>query len=177
MADRDHLFIDILKQAENAYIVLKPFQNAVTSDHKFIERVKKAAVEAGVADRLIFVSPLKNAGDLMGLLVLADVQLDTYPYGGWTTNLEALYYHIPIVTQEGNMARNRWGAGLIRQLGIEDGIARNEKEYVDWAVRFAKDENFRKSVSERIEQKAKATLFNGEAGQAVYETTLLHICK
>ncbi len=175
--DRDHLFIDILKQAENAYIVLKPFQNAVTSDHKFIERVKKAAVEAGVADRLIFVSPLKNAGDLMGLLVLADVQLDTYPYGGWTTNLEALYYHIPIVTQEGNMARNRWGAGLIRQLGIEDGIARNEKEYVDWAVRFAKDENFRRSVSERIEQKAKATLFNGEAGQAVYETTLLHICK
>lgn len=173
--NRDELFIEILQKAPNAYIVLKPFQSTDTVDYKFKERIQKKAEAANVADRLIQLPPLPDPGDLMGLIVLADVQLDTYPYGGWTTNLEALYYHLPLVTQVGNMARNRWGFGLLRALGISEGIAGNEREYVDWAVRFAKEPDLRKRVAAVIEEKASQILFNGAAAQSSYEAVLTQI--
>lgn len=175
--DRDAVLVEILRQAENAYIVLKPFQNSVSVDQKFIDRLMLAAKKAGVEKRLIFVPPLQHPGDLMGLLVVADVQLDTYPYGGWTTNLEALYYDLPIVTQEGDMARNRWGAGLLRTLGIKAGIAQDETSYVKWAVRFAKEADLRRNVAAAIKQRAKSELFDGPSGQAVYEKTLRQLCR
>lgn len=175
--ERDQVLIDILKKADQAYIVLKPFQNKVSSDMKFVERIKEKAQEAGVEDRLIFVPALEEPGDLMGLLVLADIQLDTYPYGGWTTNLEALYYHLPIVTQEGEFARSRWGAGLLRSLGIHEGIARNDREYVKWAVKYASDTGLRNEIKRKIADSVADKLFNGPAGQAVYEEFLQKICK
>jgi len=172
---RDALLIDILRQAPEAYIVLKPFQGPNTVDLKFNRRVMAKAQAAGVEKRLLILPPLPKPGDLMGLLVLADVQLDTYPYGGWTTNLEALYYHLPIVTQEGNIARSRWGAGLLRSLGIQEGIAQTEAEYVEWAVKFALDKSLRESIAARMEVKVEDTLFNGEAAQASYEKEILRM--
>ena len=175
--ERDRLLIDILRQVDNAYVVLKPFQDEASIDCKFINRLKTAARKAGVENRLILLNPLKRAGDLMNLVKLADIQLDTYPYGGWTTNMEALYYHLPIVTQEGKIARTRWGAGLLRVLGVTEGIAANEKEYVKWAVKFAKEEPLRKQVTARIAEQVEKVLFNGQAAQAAYEKVLQEIAK
>ena len=120
-------------------------------------------------------SALQDAGDLMALLQLADVQLDTYPYGGWTTNLEALYYGLPVVTQQGNLARSRWGAGLLSAMGISEGIAQNEREFVDWAVRFALEPRLRAQVSQKIEERAPKVLFDGEAAQPAYEAALVRM--
>ena len=172
---RDDLLIKILEQAPNAYILLKPFLSQGTMDGKFSHRIMEKARKAGVDNRMKVAGPLPNAGDLMSLLTLADVQLDTYPYGGWTTNLEALYYGLPIVTQEGDLARNRWGAGLLRAIGTENGIAHDEKEYVEWAVRFAKDEALRKETAQLILDRAKPILFNGQKMQKSYEDVLLRI--
>ena len=107
------------------------------------------------------------------MITLADVQLDTYPYGGWTTNLEALYYHLPIVTQYAEMARTRWGKRLLEVLDIQEGIAKNEREYVEWAVKFATDDEMRNRVTMQIKDKAAAVLFNGEKAQPAYEDALI----
>ena len=73
------------------------------------------------------------------------------------------------------MARSRWGAGLLRSLGIREGIAANEKEYVKWAITLAENKDLRQSLHKKIEEKAKNILFNGSAGQAAYEKALLKI--
>ena len=170
---RDDLLIEILQKAPKAYIVLKPFQSTGTVDYKFMDRIKAKAKAAGVEARLIQLPPLPNPGDLMGLITLADVQLDTYPYGGWTTNLEALYYHLPIVTQYAEMARTRWGKRLLEVLDIQEGIAKDEREYVEWAVKFATDDEMRNRVTMQIKDKAAAVLFNGEKAQPAYEDALI----
>ena len=172
---RDELLVDILRQAPEAYIVLKPFQGPDTVDFKFKQRVMEKAKAAGVEQRLIILPPLARPGDLMGLLVLADIQLDTYPYGGWTTNLEALYYHLPIVTQEGDQARSRWGAGLLLAMDIKEGIARTEREYVKWAVKLAQDTQLRLAVKKKIAACVENTLFNGPGMQPAYEQALLQM--
>ena len=169
---RDKVLIAILQQAPNAVVVLKPFMNFANVDNHLYIRLKRAARQAGVEERLIVLPPLQQARDLLSLLAVSDVQLDTYPYGGWTTNMEALYMGLPIVTQEGRLARGRWGAAMLRAMNIQQGIARNEDEYIGWAVRYAQDETLRSKVREQIKAQVKDVLFNGTKAQACYEEHL-----
>lgn len=169
--ERDRILVEILKRVPNACIAIKPY-NSYDTGHQMDARIMAVAKEAGVESRLFIVPPLKHVGPLLSI---ADIQLDTYPYGGWTTNMEALYMGLPIVTQEGEMARSRWGAHMLRALGIYEGIAAIEDEYIEWAVRFAQDRKLRQDVSGRIMSQGKQILFNGASAQAAYEDVLLKI--
>lgn len=173
--ERDKVLIEILRKADNACIALKPFMTPHLTDKQFIDRLQSAAERAGVRDRLIILPPLEKSTDLMSLLLQSDVQLDTYPYGGWTTNMEALYAGLPIITQEGDMARNRWGAALLKTLGVTEGIAGNESEYIDWAVRFAHNPELRYQIRDQIKSKVKSVLFNGISAQKDYEEILIEL--
>jgi protein O-GlcNAc transferase len=168
---RDTLLIEILKRVPNSCMLLKPCHSA-NFDHQLGERIRKAARAAGVEKQLFIVPPL---GRVDVLLAIADIQLDTYPYGGWTTSLEGLYMGLPMVTQEGDMARSRWGGHMLRALGIQEGIAFNEKEYIEWAVRLAHHKELREKIKEKINGQVRAILFNGPAAQPSYENTLLKI--
>lgn len=172
---RDSLFVDILKKAPNAWIVLKPFAIRSSIDNEFATRIVSAAKLAGVADRLIILPPIGQTSHVMGLLAIADAQLDTFPYGGWTTNMEALYMGLPIVTQEGELARSRWGAGMLKALGICEGIASNEEEYVAWAVKFAQSPELLGKLKKHINEHAKHVLFNGAASQPSFDNALIKI--
>jgi len=169
--ERDRILVEILKRVPNACIAIKPYSSYDTG-HEMDTRIMAVAKNAGVEDRLFIVPPLKHVGPLLSI---ADIQLDTYPYGGWTTNMEALYMGLPIVTQEGDMARSRWGAHMLRVLGVYEGIANSADEYVEWAVRFARDSELRQYVKGKIIKKGRESLFNGEAAQLDYEEALLKV--
>jgi len=169
---RDRILVEILKQAPNAWIILKPFQNPPSIHPGFAKRVMEMAKAAGVGTRLLILPPLPKPQDVLGLLSIADVQLDTYPYGGWTTNMEALYMGLPLVTQQGGMMRNRWGACMLRALGIREGIAGDEAEYIAWAVKLSKDGMMRGRLKEQIQGNVMDVLFNGKKAQAAYEQAL-----
>ena len=173
--ERDELLIRILQQAPQALIALKPFMNPDLLQPQWIRRVQEAAKKAGVESRLRIIPPLAQAKDLMDFLAMADIQLDTYPYGGWTTNMEAVYAGLAIVTQEGEQARTRWGAHILRALGVTAGIAGNEDEYVRQAVELVENKVLREQVRRQIREKAQETLFNGVAAQAAYEAELFRI--
>ncbi len=172
--DQDRLFLEILRRVPNAWLVLKPFQTPDAVDPKFMERLFVPARAAGVAGRILIVPPFRQARDVLGLLRFADIQLDTYPYGGWTTNMEAVYMGLPIVTQEGDMARSRWGAAMLRAMGIGDGIARTGAEYVDQAVRLGLDAKLREQVRGKIRENAASLFFEGASAQPAYEEMLVN---
>ena len=109
--------------------------------------------------------------EVMDLYMLADVQLDTYPFGGWTTTLEALHAGLPLVTREGALGRNRFGAASLRRLGISDGIAGTDAGYVDAAVRLGTDAALRASLRERI-LASRSVLFAPNDSRHDYEKTL-----
>lgn len=170
---RNALLIEILKKAPNSCIVLKPY-HFLNEDQTFANRLTAAAQAAKVSDRLFIIPPLKYVD---ALLAVSDIQLDTYPYGGWTTNMEALYAGLPIVTQQGELARSRWGAHMLKAVGVLEGIAANEQEYVEWAVRYACDDELRAKVKRVIKMRAETVLFNGEAAQSSFEEALVKIAQ
>ena len=70
------------------------------------------------------------------------------------------------------MARSRWGAAMLREMGIQHGIARTGEEYVEQAVRLGQDSKLRAELSAVIREKAKTLFFDGAAAQTAYENAL-----
>jgi predicted O-linked N-acetylglucosamine transferase (SPINDLY family) len=68
-----------------------------------------------------------------------DIALDTTPFNGSATTLQALWMGVPVVTLAGGHAASRLGASLLRTLGQPGWVAEDEDAYVATAVRLARD--------------------------------------
>ena len=67
------------------------------------------------------------------------MRLDTYPYAGHTTSLDALWMGVPVITRfgQGPLSRGAWTQ--LCNLGLPDFAARDEDEYVRLAIATAQD--------------------------------------
>ena len=93
----------------------------------------------GVApSRVEFVQP----GARLAYLELyhrLDLVLDTFPYNGHTTSLDALWMGVPVVSLAGKSAVSRAGLSQLNHLGLPELAAHSEDEYVEIAARLAGD--------------------------------------
>jgi predicted O-linked N-acetylglucosamine transferase (SPINDLY family) len=96
-------------------------------------------------------------------LGIADVVLDTYPYNGATTTLETLWMGIPLVTRVGEQFAARNSYTMMMNVGITEGVAWTDEEYVEWGIRFGKDEVLRRQVTWKLRQSRKTSaLWNAQ---------------
>lgn len=100
-------------------------------------------------DRVVFLPRLSQA-DFLHLQGLADVLLDTHPFGGGNTCYEAFACGTPVVTLPSGLMRGRLALGLYRQMGVRDCVAGSVEEYASLAVRLATDHGFRETVKAKI---------------------------
>jgi predicted O-linked N-acetylglucosamine transferase (SPINDLY family) len=68
-----------------------------------------------------------------------DIALDTLPYNGHTTSLDAYWMGVPVVTLVGETIVGRAGLSLASNLQLLDWVAPEPTQYVDIATRFAAD--------------------------------------
>lgn len=98
------------------------------------ERLKKYAAGRGIApERLIFAEKLANPHHL-ARYVLADLFLDTTPYGAHTTASDALWMGVPMLTLSGRSFASRVCGSLIRAAGIPEMITNSAEEFVARAI-------------------------------------------
>ena len=87
----------------------------------------------------------------------ADIALDTFPFSGCATSLDALWMGVPVVTLSGETMVSRQGASLLTALGLVDLIAENADDYVRRAVDLANDaarrRELRAALRERVREK------------------------
>lgn len=97
----------------------------------------------------------------------ADIYLDAFPFGGFNTLVEVLCAGVPVVTLEGRAARGRFGAAMLRRLGLPGFlIAKDASSYVEAARRLCDDPGLRADVRARIGGPARvlAALNDPDAG-------------
>ena len=70
-----------------------------------------------------------------------DVCLDTFPYNGHTTSLDAFWMGVPVVTLVGATVVGRAGLSQATNLGLPELVARTPDEYVRTAADLCKDLN------------------------------------
>lgn len=78
-------------------------------------------------------------GAHLNRLQLADLVLDTSPYGAHTTASDALWAGVPVVTCAGETFPSRVAGSLLHAVGLSELIALSEDDYFTVALTLATD--------------------------------------
>jgi predicted O-linked N-acetylglucosamine transferase (SPINDLY family) len=141
------LQMKIIKQVPNSYLLVKMRANP----ESLMKIYRELADEVGISiEQMRFIQPDPDEMTHRANLQLADVVLDTFPYNGATTTLETLWMGVPLVTKVGQafVARNSYA--FMQQVGVTEGIAHTDAEYVDWGVRLGTDLALRQQVMGKL---------------------------
>ena len=148
--DADALFLELLSRDEDAVLL---FFAATTEGQRqaFVRRLERGMKTRGLPPRQqIKLLPLLSHREFRRVMSVADVMIDTPHWSGGGTSLSALASGLPIVTLEGRFMRGRQSAAMLRSVGLEELIARDAEEYVQLALRVARDSDYRRTLSARI---------------------------
>lgn len=99
-------------------------------------------VDAGriIFDDYLPDDPGLSQGALLRRYHSIDLALDTFPYGGMTTTLDALWMGVPVVSLIGERNLGRAGLSLLNNVGLHDLAVDSVDGYLDAAVRLALDQ-------------------------------------
>ena len=126
-------WLDILNQVPDSVLWL------LDSSDKTKARMRAMAEEKGVAGgRLVFAPKLANSHHL-ARYPLADLFLDSVPYGAHTTASDALWMGVPVLTLSGRCFASRVCGSLVRSAGLTDLVCTSPDDYVARAVALAGD--------------------------------------
>jgi predicted O-linked N-acetylglucosamine transferase (SPINDLY family) len=113
-------------------------------------------------ERTEFV-PFRPRAEYLRTYQRIDFGLDTFPYNGHTTSLDALWMGVPTLTRVGETCVGRGGLSQLHQLKLSELAAHSDRAFVDAAIALAADlpklAALRSSLRARLERSA---LMNGE---------------
>lgn len=103
------------------------------------QRLRDYAAQRGIArERLVFADKLANPFHL-ARYELADLFLDTTPYGAHTTASDALWSGVPVLTLSGRSFASRVCGSLVHAAGIPELVCTSVRQYVARAVEYGSD--------------------------------------
>jgi predicted O-linked N-acetylglucosamine transferase (SPINDLY family) len=121
-------------------------------------RLRERATQQGVApERLVFAEKKPNPVHV-ARYALADLFLDTFPYGAHTTASDAMWMGVPILTIPGKSFASRVCASLVKAAGVGELTCANLAEYVERAVALGGKPHELEALKERLLANRSASL-------------------
>jgi predicted O-linked N-acetylglucosamine transferase (SPINDLY family) len=102
----------------------------------FLDELQKQGI---CADRIFFAKRIDSMGEHLSRLALADLFLDTNPYGAHTTAIDALKSGLPVLTIMGEAFPSRVAASLLNTLKLPELITYSREEFEALAIKLAVD--------------------------------------
>jgi predicted O-linked N-acetylglucosamine transferase (SPINDLY family) len=131
------IWSEILKRVENSKLFLKAKQ---LDNLKIVENIRKKFQKNGIStEKIITEGRSKTREEMLKKYNQIDIALDPFPYSGITTSLEANWMGVPLLTKKGNNFYSRTGVSINKNLGMDDWIANNDKDYISKAISKASD--------------------------------------
>jgi predicted O-linked N-acetylglucosamine transferase (SPINDLY family) len=163
-------WMSILRQVDGSVLWL-------AADNPFSEaNLKAAAKRAGIDEARLIISERADPDLYLSRLALADLFLDTFPYNAGTVASDAMRMQLPIITLCGAAFASRMATSLLRMIGATRGITTSVAQYVETAVRLARDPAAYQSYKALFTAAAwQNTIGNIERFTAEYEATILRI--
>jgi protein O-GlcNAc transferase len=127
------LWRGVLHETGAARLLLMAPQGSART--RLIERLASHGIDS---ERVRFV-PFQSRADYLRTYREIDIGLDTFPYNGHTTSLDACWMGVPVVTRVGATAAGRAGLSQLMNLGLSELAADSDAQFVDIAVRLAHD--------------------------------------
>ncbi len=95
--------------------------------------------DAGVSPDRLSMHPRSDMASYLALHQQVDICLDTFPYGGGTTTLNAIWMGVPTLTVTGSTIASRCGATILGLIGLPEFVAVDVDDFVRKGVAAASD--------------------------------------
>ena len=158
------IWMDILSSVPKSVLwLLRPNPTAIKN------LIAEAGLRGITEDRLIFTQresvPLDQENDRISRYLasyqLADLFLDTWPYGAGTTGIDAIYAGLPVLTKTGKAAVSRMATSYLHGIVDQELIVTSVEEYRDTAIELARNPEKLRRIKENLEiNKFTTPLFN-----------------
>jgi protein O-GlcNAc transferase len=154
------LWASVLRAIPSSRLVLKDLSTADAGVQKSI--LDTFATHGILSERITFLEQQAWIVDHLATYGKVDIALDTYPYNGATTTMEALWMGVPVISLVGNRTSSRYGLSFLNGAGLQDLAVDSPDAYVKAALKLSN--NLEELSTQRMQLRqriARSLLCNG----------------
>jgi protein O-GlcNAc transferase len=122
------------------------------------KRIVETLQREGIDSRQVEFVDFRSRREYLELYRELDIVLDTFPYNGHTTSLDAVWMGTPVVSLAGNTPVSRAGLSQLTNLGLPELVAHSEEDYVKIAVELAGDLSRLAELRSTLRDRMKASV-------------------
>jgi predicted O-linked N-acetylglucosamine transferase (SPINDLY family) len=137
---------NILQKDPNAIITFMAKKIEFESFMSYLEEIFKENINKL---RLIEVMEFPK---YMEFLNCVDIVLDTYPFGGCNSTIDAFNVNKIVITMPGDRLNGRFSYGFYKKMDIIEPICNSEMEYVDKAIFYVNNLDERLKIENKIKE-------------------------
>ncbi len=151
---------EALNRLPSSQLVLKDRATGNVSMRQYIENT--LAQWNVSAERIHFLYPVSSWKEHMDLYNGIDIALDTTPWSGATTTVEALSMGVPVVAICGECTAARMSTSLVSSSGLLPTIAKTPEQFAAFVQELGEDlRSLRQARKERQQTVLSSPLFDG----------------
>ena len=145
------VWMRFLRSLSDAMLWLRPV-DAIAQ-----RNLRAEADRRGVDPRRLAFAPNEPVARYLARYALADLYLDTYPFGSHTTVNDALWMGLPVVTIAGRSMAARTSATQVRAAALPELVAGSLDEYEAMALSLARDRERLAALTARLRGSVRAS--------------------
>ena len=158
------VWMRLLRSLSDAMLWLRPVDTIAERN------LRVEADRRGVDPRRLAFAPNEPVECYLARYALADLYLDTYPFGSHTTVNDALWMGLPVVTVAGRSMASRTSAGELRAAALPELMAASIDEYEAISLSLAGDGERLRALTARLRGGLRASaLFDMERYTRAFE--------
>jgi|688.fasta_scaffold65844_4 predicted O-linked N-acetylglucosamine transferase (SPINDLY family) len=151
LPQHDYLLCEIAEKVPRCKILFSDSESGEEINKRFKNRLKQKFDEYHLDfESVCQFRPRVNKDDYLNLLYVADGFLDTIGWSGGLTSMDAIACYLPIVALPGEFMRGRQSYGMLKIIGVTETVAKDERDYIDIAVRLGLDPEWRNQIKEKL---------------------------
>jgi UDP-galactopyranose mutase len=110
--------------------------------------------------------------DFYELISSFDIILDSYPFGGCNSSLEAFYYNKIVLTLPSDKINGRFTLGFYEKMGIKELVCNNFDDFIKKAILYGTNKEERQKM-ERLIESRKNLLFEEKESIDTWRTKMI----
>ena len=114
------------------------------------KRLRDFAAAFGIDPTRIVFAPKKSNPEHLARYPLADLCIDSTPYGAHTTASDALYMGVPMLTLSGRSFASRVCGSLVRSAGLAELVTTRAEDFISKAVELGLDRAKLAALRDRV---------------------------
>ncbi len=136
-------------------------------------RLQLRAASRGVDPARLLIAGNEPVPRYIARYRLADLFLDTWPFGSHTTVNDALFAGLPVLTQAGRTFASRASASQVIAAGLPELVANSLQDYVDGAIALGSDRTRLVELSARLRaNRSRLPYFDLDAYARAFEAAV-----